>query len=1194
VDDRARRVDALAGEGRDVAALRAALLAEAALSGGWPLMAGFAPDPLDTALALTALSDGASTAPALAAGIGLIVAQQNGDGGWPCVAGGPSEVSCAAEALGALALYSHRFFIDPAVTLGKAFLRSHLNADGSFGPPGPDQTYSSALAARALVGAGDDLGSSRLTVLGFLQGRQTSDGAWEGDTLITAVALRALDALLRVPVCGDGVINLATEACDALDLGGRSCEALGLGAGTLGCSSACTFDTTACAAPPVCGDGVRNLPGESCDGLDLGGATCQSVGFIGGTLGCNADCTFNASSCTGVPACGDGIVNRPDEQCDRGDLAGASCASLGLLGGSLTCSPSCVFNTSSCTGTGATEPSAIFFGPESAVCTSGAETRPVSIVFPPAAVVDKVDVFFLFDDTGSFAGRVPTVTGIFNSLVTDLQAALPGISLGFGVGRFEDYGGPGSSFSGEFSTGRPFILNQPIVTPDIPGFPTLISSALNRSAPGFGGDGPETTLDALFRIATGDGFDGNGNGSTVNSGPAGATTTQTAPGTSGDVPPFTSNVAPAAGTLGGVGFRPRALHLVLVAGDICSVAAYTPGEPIPGTVTGIGGATVPSSALRCSNTVGFSRFGFVSNSVSRTGNTVAGAVAPAGAATVPDTIAALNALGISVIGLADGGVSIRNPVGPSGAPSTLMSALALLTGATDAIGNPLVFNISGGTTPLRNAIVQAITTAATRPVDVSTRAVEVPADVTATLSPGVVPGVGPGGRADFSLDVTGSGVPRGAFRIEFFDARSNALLGLIPVSLECLPIVERPPDRDGDGFAEDADCDDQNAAVNPGATEIPGNGLDDDCNPATPDAMPDGEVSCTVTLDRVEYGAHEQMNVEVLLRRTGGSGSLVGLSLALHVAHSGGLPIGEAGEALAPLGEDEHRVRTFAFNTGTTDAGELVASAEILNGAATVAACSASARILASTDAGVHLVGTIQAEPSVAFFREPITLRYQVANQGNAELSPATLEILIVDAATELVRARLSDAPSLLPGATFDAAQPAPAELPVGEYIVILRGGPTNDLRTLASAALSVRVPPNVAPSCTAAEATMRGLWPPNHQFTLVGVQGVTDADDDPVTVAILGVTQDEEVLDPGGGNTCPDAILGGSSVQLRAERTGTADGRVYRIQFTASDPAGASCTGSVRVCVPHDQAGTPCVESPPVVDSTACPGSKK
>jgi hypothetical protein len=47
----------------------------------------------------------------------------------------------------------------------------------------------------------------------------------------------------------------------------------------------------------VCGNGVKES-GESCDGSDLAGQTCQSRGFGGGTLACTTSCTFNTSGCT--------------------------------------------------------------------------------------------------------------------------------------------------------------------------------------------------------------------------------------------------------------------------------------------------------------------------------------------------------------------------------------------------------------------------------------------------------------------------------------------------------------------------------------------------------------------------------------------------------------------------------------------------------------------------------------------------------------------------------------------------------------------------------------------------------------------------------------------------------------------------------------------------------------------------------
>jgi uncharacterized repeat protein (TIGR01451 family) len=126
----------------------------------------------------------------------------------------------------------------------------------------------------------------------------------------------------------------------------------------------------------------------------------------------------------------------------------------------------------------------------------------------------------------------------------------------------------------------------------------------------------------------------------------------------------------------------------------------------------------------------------------------------------------------------------------------------------------------------------------------------------------------------------------------------------------------------------------------------------------------------------------------------------------------------------------------------------------------------------------------------------------------------------------------------------------------------------------------------NHPPECG---ATAIELWPPSHKFETVSIAGVTDPDGDSLTTTIVGISQDEPLNGRGDGNTCPDGKgVGTSSASVRAERSGVGDGRVYHVLFTASDGKGGQCTGSVRVCVPHDQRhGHVCGDDGLVVDST-------
>lgn len=129
----------------------------------------------------------------------------------------------------------------------------------------------------------------------------------------------------------------------------------------------------------------------------------------------------------------------------------------------------------------------------------------------------------------------------------------------------------------------------------------------------------------------------------------------------------------------------------------------------------------------------------------------------------------------------------------------------------------------------------------------------------------------------------------------------------------------------------------------------------------------------------------------------------------------------------------------------------------------------------------------------------------------------------------------------------------------------------------------STHVLVDAPPSCSAATATPDTLWPPNHKFATISVS-VPDPDaGDTASVHIDGVTQDEPVLGTGSGDTAPDARSNAAAgkVDVRSERSGSGDGRVYRIAFTATDTFGASCSGVVTVGVPHDQSGPAAVAGP-------------
>jgi hypothetical protein len=97
-------------------------------------------------------------------------------------------------------------------------------------------------------------------------------------------------------------------------------------------------------------------------------------------------------------------------------------------------------------------------------------------------------------------------------------------------------------------------------------------------------------------------------------------------------------------------------------------------------------------------------------------------------------------------------------------------------------------------------------------------------------------------------------------------------------------------------------------------------------------------------------------------------------------------------------------------------------------------------------------------------------------------------------------------------------------------------------------------------------------LWPPNHKHRDVAATvDVIDADPN-ATVTLLSVTSNEPDSVNKGDEPNDIVIVDDYNFELRAERLGSGDGRVYTITYEVTDTCGNSTIASATVTVPHDK----------------------
>ena len=170
--------------------------------------------------------------------------------------------------------------------------------------------------------------------------------------------------------------------------------------------------------------------------------------------------------------------------------------------------------------------------------------------------IERGDLGFLTDTTGSMGGTITAVQSSYTTIMTDVADTFEDVAGG--AAEFDDYMYGSMGGSGDL----PFKLTVGVTT-DV----SSVTSAVSSWFASGGADGPESSMEALYQAITGDGYDQSCDGSydaTTDVPPYIASSSDPFGGGGGES--YDASLADT-GTRGGMGFRDYALPIIIFGTD---------------------------------------------------------------------------------------------------------------------------------------------------------------------------------------------------------------------------------------------------------------------------------------------------------------------------------------------------------------------------------------------------------------------------------------------------------------------------------------------------------------------------------------------------------------------------------------------------------------------------------------------------